>query len=298
MDKLPMRSRATNSMECTATFLARPWSEHLDELARSAEQSLLIVSPFITRQPLMHIASLLRERACPPNTLILTNLGNGYRSGDSLNVAALTEFADEIRSTSVAHLASLHAKAYIADSHAAIITSANLTHYGLTRNLEYGVLFHDKPSVTHLRNEFEAYAAQGSRFPQDSLREIALEAEQLNVARKEAQGSISREIRSKLIKLEQRSKLYKARARGNTTNGILTDAILFLLERHGPLSTVNLHPHVQRLHPDICDDEIDRVIGDVHFGKRWKHYVRNAQQGLRRRGQIELRSDGRWHLLR
>lgn len=285
-------------MKNSVTFLSRPWSEHLDELARSAEQSLLIVSPFITRQPLMHIASLLRERVQPPQTLILTNLGNGYRSGDSLNVAALIEFADEIRSASIAHLASLHAKAYVADSHSAIITSANLTNHGLTKNVEYGVLFHDKRYATHLRNEFEGYAAQGSQFPLDSLREIALEAEQLNVARKEAQGSINRETKSKLIKLEQRSRLYEARAQDNSTNGILAGAILFLLERHGPLSTVNLHPHIQRLHPDICDDDIDRVIGDVHFGKRWKHYVRNAQQGLKRRGQIELRSDGRWHLLR
>ena len=40
-----------------------------------------------------------------------------------------------------------------------------------------------------------------------------------------------------------------------------------------------------------------RPVGDVHFGKRWKHYVRNAQQGLKRRGQIELLADGRWSLV-
>ena len=245
----------------------------------------------------MHIASLLRERTYPPQTLILTNLGNGYRSGDSLNVAALIEFADEVQSASVTHLSSLHAKAYIADSHAAIITSANLTHYGLNKNLEYGVLFHDEPSVNHLRNEFEGYASQGTVFPRDTLSRIALESEQLNAARKEAQGSINQEVKSRINKLEQKSKLYEARAQGNSTNGILADAILFLIKQHGPLSTVALHPRIQRLHPDICDDTIDRVIGDVHFGKRWKHYVRNAQQGLKRRGQIELLADGRWSLV-
>ena len=292
-----MCGRATNPMEYMPIFLSRSWSEYLDELARSAEQSLLIVSPFITRQPLMHIASLLRERTYPPQTLILTNLGNGYRSGDSLNVAALIEFADEVQSASVTHLSSLHAKVYIADSHAAIITSANLTHYGLNKNLEYGVLFHDEPSVNHLRNEFEGYASQGTVFPRDTLSGIALESEQLNAARKEAQGSINQEVKSRINKLEQKSKLYEARAQGNSTNGILADAILFLLKQHGPLSTIALHPRIQRLHPDICDDTIDRVIGDVHFGKRWKHYVRNAQQGLKRRGQIELLADGRWSLV-
>jgi len=43
------------------------------------------------------------------------------------------------------------------------------------------------------------------------------------------------------------------------------------------------------------DDSVDRVIGEVHFGKKWKHYARTAQQHLKRRGEIEF--DGaRWHL--
>jgi len=50
---------------------------------------------------------------------------------------------------------------------------------------------------------------------------------------------------------------------------------------------------VQQIHPDLCDDTIDRVIDAVHFGKKWKHYVRNAQQALKRKGLIDF--DGqRW----
>jgi len=40
---------------------------------------------------------------------------------------------------------------------------------------------------------------------------------------------------------------------------------------------------------------VDRIIGDVHFGKKWKHYVRNAQQYLKRHGEIEFDGE-RWHL--
>mgnify|MGYP001617338381 CR=1 FL=1 len=70
---------------------------------------------------------------------------------------------------------------------------------------------------------------------------------------------------------------------------------LYLLQKHGPLTTTQLHPLIQNLHPDLCDDGIDRVIDGVHFGKRWKHMVRNAQQYLKRSGQI--RFDGRcWSL--
>jgi hypothetical protein len=52
---------------------------------------------------------------------------------------------------------------------------------------------------------------------------------------------------------------------------------------------------IQQLQPDICDDSIDRVIDGVHFGKRWKHYVRTAQQFLKRTGRVYFDGD-RWHL--
>ena len=61
------------------------------------------------------------------------------------------------------------------------------------------------------------------------------------------------------------------------------------------MRTEELHPLVQLLHPDLCDDSVDRVIDGEHFGKKWKHYVRNAQQYLKRHG--EIRFDGsRWHM--
>ena len=72
------------------------------------------------------------------------------------------------------------------------------------------------------------------------------------------------------------------------------DRSLFILAK-GPLRTTELHPMIQQLQPDICDDSIDRVIDGVHFGKRWKHYVRTAQQFLKRTGRVYFDGD-RWHL--
>jgi hypothetical protein len=46
----------------------------------------------------------------------------------------------------------------------------------------------------------------------------------------------------------------------------------------------------------MCDDSIDRVIDGVHFGKKWKHMVRNTQQFLKSRREIELR-EGLWRLV-
>lgn len=61
------------------------------------------------------------------------------------------------------------------------------------------------------------------------------------------------------------------------------------------LSTPALHTQVQNIHPDICDDSIDRVVKGQHFGKRWKHYVRRAQEFLRDKGLI-YRDNGIWRV--
>ena len=83
---------------------------------------------------------------------------------------------------------------------------------------------------------------------------------------------------------------------GETTNKIFSRTIIYLL-RSGPLSTKQMHPLIQQIHPDLCDDSIDRVIRGVHFGKRWKLMVRNTQQSLKN-SQL-IRFDGqKWYLLK
>ncbi len=273
---------------------------HLMELVRGVNSSLFIASPFITRWPLEQVARVLNAQSRLLHTHILTNLFNGSDGTGSLNVDALVEFSEHVGPTTVSHLPSLHAKVYIADNHAAIISSANLTTGGLRENLEYGVLLRDEETVKRIRKDFEDFALLGCSVPRAILVNYANDIRQLQQDYRTMEDSASREARAKLTKglAQSQVTLLKARARGKTTNGILMNTILFLLERNGPLLTEDLHPCIQAIHPDICDDAIDRVIDGVHFGKRWKHYVRNAQQGLKRRGQIELCSDGRWHLLR
>jgi len=76
---------------------------------------------------------------------------------------------------------------------------------------------------------------------------------------------------------------------------LFAEAIIYVLSQ-GPIPTEQLYPKVQTLLPDLCDDEIELVINGRRFGKRWKHAVRNAQQYLKRSGQIEF--DGaQWSLV-
>ena len=105
-------------------------------------------------------------------------------------------------------------------------------------------------------------------------------------------SSLRREFDRRLRKVDD--DLLRVRAAGRTAHAIFADTILHLLRR-GPMKTVEIHQGVKRVHPDLCDDRIDRVISDQHFGKKWKHGVRTAQVFLRRRGDIRL-ENGKWHL--
>ncbi len=120
------------------------------------------------------------------------------------------------------------------------------------------------------------------------LRDSELIAKELKAAHQRAEKSISAKHKAAFAERVDATKLelLKAHAKGKTTHGIFCDTIRYLFEQHGPLSTAALHPSIQQLQPDLCDDSIDRVIDGVHFGKKWKHYVRNSQQALKRQGAV------------
>ncbi len=189
----------------------------------------------------------------------------------------------------VTYLPGLHAKVYVADARTAIVTSGNLTTAGINANYEYGVLMRDSPLVATVKEDITRYALLGSKVSFETLEALASATEDLKIVQQRATRSISANLRTEFEArtAQARLELLRIRAQGKTTHGIFSDTILYLLEQKGPLTTAALHPFVQQIHPDLCDNSIDRVIGEVHFGKRWKHYVRNAQQSLKRQGLIE-----------
>ena len=141
-----------------------------------------------------------------------------------------------------------------------------------------------------VRSDLINYANLGNVVSLDTLKALSAATFDLKEQRQRTEKSIN--ARLKQI-FEQRTiaakvELLKARARGKTTHGIFCDTVVYLLENRGPLTTAELHPLIQQIHPDLCDDSIDRVIDGVHFGKKWKHYVRNSQQALKRQGLIKF----------
>jgi hypothetical protein len=214
-----------------------------------------------------------------------------------MDLDALGELGRNVPGFELTHLPSVHAKVYVADCKMAIVTSGNLTEPGLRGNVEYGVSLDDSALVRQVRSDLEGYASLGARVSFEDVAALSAEMRDLKTLFQQAERSVRaqacRAFKEKLASTHFR--LLRHRARGKTTHAIFSDTIRFLLTK-GPLRTDELHPLIQLLHPDLCDDSIDRVIGGVHFGKKWKHYVRNAQQYLKRHGEIQF--DGaRWHLV-
>jgi PLD-like domain len=213
-----------------------------------------------------------------------------------MDLDALAELGRSVPGFELTHLPSVHAKVYVADDKMAIVTSGNLTEPGLRGNVEYGVALAETGIVRDVSSDLESYASLGARVSVSDVAALSAEMAELKALFRRAERPIrNRARRAFEEKLEStRLRLLRHRAKGTTTNAIFSSSIKFLLAK-GPLRTEELHPLIQLLHPDLCDDSIDRVIDGVNFGKKWKHYVRNAQQYLKRHR--EIRFDGaRWHL--
>ena len=277
-------------------LIVSPWRGTFDVFARSITQSALIVTPYVTGEPLQQMSRHLQSRK-NPKIEILTDLAVESMLQGSTSPQALVDFCTTIPSTEIRHLPGLHAKVYVADEREAIITSANFTRGGLVRNYEYGIQISDPMVVRQIVDDLEGYATLGAEVSLLQLTQLADISAQLKRHHSQVLASARRSFQDAFQEqiAEAEETLLELRAKSSqSNNAIFSRTILYLL-KHGPLYTRELHPLVQKIHPDLCDDRIDRVIQGVRFGKRWKHMVRNAQQSLKEQGLINF--DGRkWNL--
>jgi hypothetical protein len=279
-------------------FLRSPWAEHFDFLIEQARSFLVIASPYIGKAPCNRIIATKssNEQTKQLSILLLTDLSRDNLLNGATDVSAICDMSNAFPRMEIRFLPSIHAKVYVADDKLAVVSSANMTNAGLLRNFEYGVKVDDRDLVLRIKLDITEYAALGTKIDQTKLKFLSKISSDLNLIRAEAEKSIKSRLRSEF---EHRLKdfdeeIIRARAAGRAPHAIFADAILYLLARKS-MSTTELHPLIQRIHPDLCDDSVDRIIDGKHFGKKWKHAVRTAQQRLKRTGQIELRGD-LWYL--
>jgi hypothetical protein len=278
-------------------LLLSPWIESFESFAHSITRSALLVSPFITREPLQRLTSILDKHRLP-KMRILTNLSVDNLVQGSTDASAIAAFCRMLPTTAVWHLPGLHAKVYVADDKLAIVTSANLTGQGLNQNYEYGIEITDTNLVGKISEDLRAYGDLGSEVSLLELDQLAEISKDLHVRQTQVLRSARRALRQEFetrVEAAHEALRYLRAKPGESTNAIFSRTILYLL-RNGPLPTRQLHPLIQQIHPDLCDDSIDRIIRGVHFGKRWRHMVRNAQQSLKNQEFIRFEV-GKWHLV-
>lgn len=295
MPNTPIRASSTSRV----TVVVGDWQRTFENVIACASQQVTLCAPYITE----HGADLVRSvraktKGCELRVLVLTDLSPlAICAGatDPASVASLRAFFPASRSV---HLPRLHAKVYTADRARAIVTSGNLTYGGLVCNHECGLLVDDPVAAAQIDDEVAAYAGLGAEVDTATLNEMCSLAVDARAAYKSQVASASQESTRRLrAVLESASDtLVRARLAGGPIHTVFAKTIEFLLRRHGPLSTEAMHPMIQQIHPDLCDDTVDRVIDGKRFGKKWKHAARTAQQQLKKRGTI-ARMNGLWVLV-
>lgn len=275
------------------------WHERLTEVVSSATQELIIVSPFITHDGADFVLTNLNPEFRTAGRLeIVTNLATLNMVQGSTDPEAVLTFYQKHQLVTIYHLPRLHAKVYASDHGGAIVTSGNLTGGGLYQNLEYGVHIVDDDTVSQVRADILEYAGLGAVVRADQLASYCVAAGEAKAAFKEHQNSAAHDAKRRFSEAltAANDELIRLRLGGESTHAIFAKTILYLLHKHGPLATSDLHVLVQQLHSDLCDDAVDRIIDGRHFGKRWKHTVRSAQQTLKQAGEIEITEDGFWRI--
>lgn len=279
-------------------MLPSPWESHFEDLLRNCQASLLICSPYISRGPCERLVRCLdRPKSSSPTVHLLTDLSTDNLLSGSTDASALVVLAESLATVRFQYLPRLHAKVYVRDDAEAVVTSGNMTEGGLTRNHELGVRVLDPAVVAAIRTHIDHLSSLGAPISLEELRVVADAATDLRRRWRAAEESARKDVKEAFESRvgEVRDALLRIRVSGRTVNAIFSDTVLFLLGK-GPMKTPDIHSEVQRLHPDLCDDTVDRVINGQRFGKKWKHAVRVAQSHLKDEGRIAL-TDEHWHLV-
>ncbi|MBI5652025.1 MAG: phospholipase D family protein [Chloroflexi bacterium] len=270
-------------------LIRSPFKLAFDEFANSITSDCLICSPYITFGPMKMLVRAIAEKKSPQNVQIniLTDISLRTLVQGATDLSALQYLFENHQNVFVTYLPRIHAKVYVSDKSCAIVASANFTDGGATRNLEYGVRIEDTTVVQKIRDDINQYKNLGANVTPDQLKEIQAQVENIRKTIRVEQETITQKIRLESRKLERTTEdnLIRVRVNQKSINSIFSGTILYLLSQKS-MPTEELHLLVKDIHPDLCDDTLDRIIDGRHFGKLWKHQVRNAQSYLKSAGAI------------
>lgn len=124
-----------------------PTSRWLSERAAECRKRFLVASPFVN-DGLVAIAHTVPASA--RRVLVTRTVLHDFAAGAS-SLTALCSLAES--GTRIERLNALHAKVYVFDDTAALVTSANATRAGLNLNRECGLAVYDVATVRHIAEE-------------------------------------------------------------------------------------------------------------------------------------------------
>lgn len=280
-------------------LIRSPFKPAFEEFVNSITTDCLICSPYITFGPIRMLVKTILEKKLDKDVRVdvLTDISLRTLVQGATEISALLYLFENHLNVSVTYLPRIHAKVYISNKSSAIVTSANFTDSGETRNLEYGVKINNSVIVQDIQKDIAEYKKLGAEVTAVQLEQLHTQVENLRKEIQAEQETISRKIQTRLKEQERdvEDTLIRMRVKDRSVNSIFSETILYLLARK-PMTTEELHLLIKDIHPDICDDTLDRVIDGKHFGKLWKHQVRNSQVYLRRTGAIYYDKGTRlWH---
>ena len=279
--------------------LQRGWDKNLAKLFSSVKSELTISCPYISdvgaNLLLDSVTDTFKEKGL---LRFITDLSPKNIYQGATNPFSFDKFFQKINLVQIFHLPKLHAKVYIQDNQKAIVTSGNLTAGGLFNNFEYGIFTEDSNFVSYIKNDLTDYGNLGALINHNDIKNYCNLSEKVSDIYLKKEKYFNKEVEKQLNStiLQANDELIRLKLVGGKIHPIFEKTILYILNKFGALDQDSINGFIQEIHPDLCDNEIDRVINGVVFGKKWKHAARTAMQGLKKREKVEL-INGKWTLL-
>ncbi len=272
-------------------LVKKPFKPVFDSFIKDIKTDCLICSPYITSEPIKTLVRTINKKKSKKiNISILTDISFQNLVQKGVDISALLYLFKTHHNISITYLPKLHAKVYIANKSSAIVSSANFTYSGANINFEYGFRTTDLVTVKKIDDDIKAYKKLGANISKKEIQIINKQVKDIRKTIQKEQNNIKATIRLHSIEQQQEieNNLIRTRVKNVSQNSIFSDTLLYLLSQN-PATTQELHQQISNIHPDLCNNE-DRVIDGEHFGKLWKHHVRNAQQYLKKSNLISYNS--------
>ncbi|MDI3534354.1 MAG: hypothetical protein PWQ82_719 [Thermosediminibacterales bacterium] len=131
-------------------IINKPWENKFLQYVFETKNSIKICSPFVKYKVLKKIFKYKSKKV---NFDLITNFNIAHFYKRASDLEAMRYILE--KNGRIKNYQNLHAKIYIFDERSVVITSANLTNSGLTKNYEYGILSDEPNLVKKVCEDFD-----------------------------------------------------------------------------------------------------------------------------------------------